>query len=420
MEIKKALIVGLSLTLTLVICLYLAFSENRQYIRHVSSIMPNFNIVRKAFRIESKPLKNGGEGSLLMKGATGNLSHSQSETPCYRQVQVWDGSKLAQTPRKSQCPGLKCGISFVKDRSYVTMMKSDAVVFFHLSRWSWAEVLNRRPLNQAWVFYSLESPPLTGRNALPPRILDHIFNYTMSYRPSSTIPSPYGIYDDTLPQIPQDQNKNWAEGKTRLVAWASSKCFGHGGIQSWRRRNFVKTLSKHVSVDMYGQCGDQVCPRYSQGCWTQIKAHKFYLALENNECREYITEKFWVNALRNDIVPIVYGPPREDYERVAPPNSFIHLQDFRNMSELVDYINLLDANDTLYNQYFEWKKRGSVKFVGEYKILQAQFMCKVVSKLLDDENTLNGNYHAPRDANPSIHDYWSTSCPKPKGFPHDF
>ena len=40
-----------------------------------------------------------------------------------------------------------------------------------------------------------------------------------------------------------------------------------------------------------------------------IAKHKFYLAFENSlHCNDYISEKFWRNALGNGAVPIVYGP----------------------------------------------------------------------------------------------------------------
>ena len=46
------------------------------------------------------------------------------------------------------------------------------------------------------------------------------------------------------------------------------------------------------------------------------------------------------------MIPIVYGPRLEDVEKVAPPNSFIHAENFKSEKELVNYINYLDKNDT--------------------------------------------------------------------------
>ncbi|XP_041472879.1 glycoprotein 3-alpha-L-fucosyltransferase A-like [Lytechinus variegatus] len=346
-----------------------------------------------------------------------NLSQS---SPCYVRVHVWCEEGVQRSPQKFECPGLECGIIFSQDVNYDTMKSSDAVV--HVSYWDWSRVLKERPPNQVLIFFTLESPKLTIHSMIPPRGYDRVYSYTMSYRPSSTIHSPYGFYDSTVPQLAIDDDRNWASGKTELVAWVSSKCNGKspGGYRSWRRLEFVETLAKYVSVNMYGKCGNKECDDKEGGCWNFLKTHKFYLALENNECRDYITEKFWHNALLTDTVPIVYGPPREDYERVAPPNSFIHLQDFKSFQELADYIKLVDSDDKLYNSFFEWKKQGTVRYMGAHLIHQPEFMCKVVSKLLDSEKKSRYCNQGIGEMNPSINEFLSASCFVPTGFPHDF
>ncbi len=49
------------------------------------------------------------------------------------------------------------------------------------------------------------------------------------------------------------------------------------------------------------------------------------------------------------------GPPREDYEKVAPKDSFIHVDDFDGAQDLARYLNKLDNKNELYNKYFGWK-----------------------------------------------------------------
>ena len=39
---------------------------------------------------------------------------------------------------------------------------------------------------------------------------------------------------------------------------------------------------------------------------------------------------------------------------IAPENSFIHAEDFSTPSELVDYLDYLDSNDTAYLELHEW------------------------------------------------------------------
>ena len=90
------------------------------------------------------------------------------------------------------------------------------------------------------------------------------------------------------------------------------------------------------------------------------KKYKFYLAFENSNCRHYITEKFFYNALQFNMIPIVMGAKRKDYENVAPYKSFIHVDDFENPLQLAEYLKKLDANDKLYNEYFQWKGTGEI------------------------------------------------------------
>ena len=40
---------------------------------------------------------------------------------------------------------------------------------------------------------------------------------------------------------------------------------------------------------------------------------------------------------------------------MAPPNSYIHVEDFNTPEELVDYLNYLDKNDTAYLEYHAWR-----------------------------------------------------------------
>ena len=64
------------------------------------------------------------------------------------------------------------------------------------------------------------------------------------------------------------------------------------------RMKYVRELKKYIQVDIYGSCGTFACPEDSD-CFDQLKAeYKFYLAFENSNCRDYITEKFYLNALQ--------------------------------------------------------------------------------------------------------------------------
>ncbi|XP_030838481.1 glycoprotein 3-alpha-L-fucosyltransferase A-like [Strongylocentrotus purpuratus] len=162
---------------------------------------------------------------------------------------------------------------------------------------------------------------------------------------------------------------------------------------------------------MYGKCGTKDCPR-DERCNRSIRKHKFYLALENSPCRDYISEKLWRNALLNNLVPVVYGASKEDYERVLPPDSFIHVEDFDSIKELALYLRKLSKDEGLYNTYFEWKKFGWVQLTIEEYLLEPEQVCEnIVSRLLSDEKAMReGTYHKPKF--PDWNEWWTNSCKK--------
>ncbi|XP_071485785.1 glycoprotein 3-alpha-L-fucosyltransferase A-like [Diadema antillarum] len=161
---------------------------------------------------------------------------------------------------------------------------------------------------------------------------------------------------------------------------------------------------------MYGSCGNTPCPR-DERCNRKLRKHKFYLAFENSECRDYITEKLWRNAFLNDIVPVVYGPPREDYEKVLPPNSFIHVHDFKSVKELAEYLSKLDKDEGLYNTFFEWKKFGSVQLTLEEWLMEPEQVCSnIVSRLLKDEKEMRSGTYSPPKFPEDLGKWWDGSC----------
>ena len=53
------------------------------------------------------------------------------------------------------------------------------------------------------------------------------------------------------------------------------------------------------------------------------------------------------------VIPIVMGARLEEYKKVAPDFSFIHVEEFSGPEELAKYLHQLDQDDEKYNQYFQ-------------------------------------------------------------------
>ena len=64
---------------------------------------------------------------------------------------------------------------------------------------------------------------------------------------------------------------------------------------------------------------------------------------------------------RHSVLPIVMGARPGDYEKVAPHNSYIHVDQFRGPRDLAEYLLELDRDDKKYNQYFQVQKDRKVK-----------------------------------------------------------
>jgi hypothetical protein len=116
---------------------------------------------------------------------------------------------------------------------------------------------------------------------------------------------PYGYITPTgnVPLHPKEEQMklflsnslvNYAQGKTKMAAWMVSNC---KTVQS-SRNNLVMELQKYIKIDVYGKCGKLKCRKKlgyddsSEECRDMVaKTYKFYFALENSLCRDYVTEK---------------------------------------------------------------------------------------------------------------------------------
>lgn len=205
-----------------------------------------------------------------------------------KQILLWDSDLSFE---KNIFNSKKCLIntcSFTYNRDLLYKNKVDAVIFKSIPD-NIQRVSNLK--NQVWIFYQLES------SLHSQRISKHNFvNWTATYRSDSVITAPYEKFVTfaNISDLPKYPIRNYAYRKKKLVAWFVSNCGAENG-----RSEYVKELKHYIKVDIYGYCGTLHCKRGQQSCFEKLrKEYKFYLAFENSNCRDYITEKFFVNALR--------------------------------------------------------------------------------------------------------------------------
>lgn len=204
-----------------------------------------------------------------------------------------------------------------------------------------------------------------------PRLWNGFFNWTYTYRRDSDFWEPWGVIKQARP-LNQDAetliheakvNHTMTNKKKYAIAWFVSNCNSKSG-----REKYINELRKYIQVDIYGKCGQLSCGhQMSEKCWKHVEdKYYFYFSGENSLCKDYITETFF-NALKWNIVPIVFGGTGEesDYSH-APKNSFINSYDYDSPRTLSIYLKSLIEIPKEYAKYFWWKSYYSV-WLGRWK-----------------------------------------------------
>ncbi|XP_070685596.1 alpha-(1,3)-fucosyltransferase 4-like [Pempheris klunzingeri] len=222
-----------------------------------------------------------------------------------------------------------------------------------------------RPRAQKWIWMNYESPAHSSRLWR----LEGVFNLTMSYRTDSDIFLPYGYLvprESRTKSVPNSSaHPLRVPSRTHLlrpsfVAWVISNW-----SESHARVALYYQLRRYIQVDVFGRAG-QPLPEDSGGgsVVRLVGRYQFYLALENSQHTDYITEKLW-NAVRAGAVPVVLGPSRQNYERFLPPEAFIHVDDFPTVRGLARYLLMLRRNPARLRRHLDWR--------GSYSVHQPSF-----------------------------------------------
>ncbi|XP_015781803.1 alpha-(1,3)-fucosyltransferase 6 [Tetranychus urticae] len=273
-------------------------------------------------------------------------------------ILIWTGLYQDPTWEHSVEKLLPCGCFVTRKRTYLNEAK---IIIFHWRNLQVNDLPVKRS-DQKWIWLHTESPHHTWRSNVMSS-LQSKFDCWATYRQDSDFYIPYGVIEprDSF-NASMDSNliSTKLESKPKSIAWMVSNCKAPSG-----RDDYVKQLSNHIAVDIYGACGKLKCSFFSdfrsQGCWQKMaNEYKFYLSFENSICTDYFTEKV-VNIMSYNIIPIVFGGAQ--YSSVLPNHSFINALDYKSPKELASYLNYLSSNETAYNEYFDWKKSYHVKLM---------------------------------------------------------
>lgn len=178
-----------------------------------------------------------------------------------------------------------------------------------------------------------------------------------------------------------------------LVAIMGSNC---GGAN--HRWEYVNQLKKYIDIDVYGSCGDLKCPGHFRSDCEKLGNYLFYLAFENSNCDEYVTEKVWWNAYHKNSIPIVMGGVDGTYEKLLPYGSYLNVDKFANPATLAEYLlHINKTND--FQQFYQWKSYFNVLNEHGYFQSDSYHYCRVCEAL----NYNQKNYKVYDD----LHEFWS-------------
>lgn len=236
--------------------------------------------------------------------------------------------------------------------------------------------------NSVWILWSDE----------PPSIIDYTpfnsyhFNWTISYKLNSEVSlATYGLFSKRTDPLSIDEYNDWIENeftrRTSGALWFVSNCYAKKRLAIF---NKLKS-STDLLIEGYGRCVDyyplHFCRSYSQCESDYMSNFKFYLSFESNTCQDYITEKFY-KAFYYGLIPIVYGPEKANYERLAPKNSFIYLNDYpRDLRKLAQDLESIHSNQTLFSSFHQWRRTFDVILDGH--ALERIRMCELCQRLVD-------------------------------------
>ena len=208
----------------------------------------------------------------------------------------------------------------------------------------------RRRNNALWVYLTRE-PPTKGRGFNMPQ-LDGLVNGLMTYTQTTTIKFPYGSY--TWRSVRLDEIPSWITAtRPKIAITVISNC------KSAYRIDMLNRIFKSIHVDVAGLCGITrhiLCDAHNVECFTELgKEYLFYLAIENSECADYVSEKVWRNAFSSGMVPIVYSSAKIKYSSILPPHSYFDLADYYTMDKANEALLQIAANPSLYAAYHQWR-----------------------------------------------------------------
>ncbi|UJR21687.1 hypothetical protein I4U23_024764 [Adineta vaga] len=259
--------------------------------------------------------------------------------------------------RCSRLPTLH--IRWTADQSYLKQADLLAYHSIHLPWKNLPQLIRNDQKQQFSTVYILESEVHSSNGQYW-----HLIDFPMWYNLEQSYPAPatYFNLEIYLNQLFAPAQIPFANKRTTAsIVWIISNCNAYNG-----RQTFIKKLMSYIQVDSYGRCLNTIkldnIKKRQESNSVLYSSYKFVLAIENSNCKDYVTEKL-IEAFASTSIPIVAsrnGKP--DYTRFAPKHSYINIYDFKSVKDCADYLKYLSNNDTAYNEYLWFRQLPANKY----------------------------------------------------------
>ncbi len=199
-----------------------------------------------------------------------------------------------------------------------------------------------RPAKQWWVWLSLEAPQNNG-NLLP---YNTLFNLTMSYHPQADITVPYGkLLQRRKPDLDFVIPKNKS---MKPVGWFSNYKKQH------IRSAVFQELKNHLKVQLYGLAAKKTLPKEA------LLPNDFTLLFLPSLWKHRVSTLYHWEALEKrfpgwDRACGAGTATQRLWSRGA--SEFLHhVDDFKSIKALAEYLRGLTKDPEKYNAYFTWRQ----------------------------------------------------------------
>ena len=266
-----------------------------------------------------------------------------------------------------------------------------------------SEKLKNNP-DQNWILWNDEATYVNREF----NKMSELFNWTLSYKTDAEIfEGSYGFFKynynmdkEKLLKLKKEIYRSHFKRRKNAILWFVSNC------ESKIRIKTALELSKYYPVYIYGKCDPLdgmsqferkkkypflrvtnfieskiSCEPGSECEEIKLKTFKYYLAFENRNCSDYLTEKVW-RSLNKNMIPIILQPNSDSYVRYSIPfKSFIHLQNFNfDVKKLGSYLNSMDSDFKMYYAHLKWTY-VYMNTVYDGKYTEPHRLCQLCKKL---------------------------------------